>query len=174
MASLLSVGPHGRACPPRDTSPDVAGRGATWDRGTRGTEGSLRGGGGRRGTRVDAGRTGGTQLGSRGGGWGGADRQRGNGAASVRGGKRVDVGEAPRPPSMSAPRVAAEGGHQRCGSWGGSYSPPSLPLPSTAPRTRVGSRRPPDRHSRVTTPRGPPGDPPRVLLLLLLLHSRRR
>ena len=165
----VSVGPHGRACPPREESPNV-GCGAPWERmapsgrcGAWGEEGDARGCGGLE--RPDWGC--GAEV-----GWG-MDRRRGNGAVPAGGGHERMWGRHPDYPPLCAPRATAE---RAATIWflGGYVHPFDPPPPRSHPSDTRGVPQPTVPHSRVTAPRGPHGDPPRALLLLLLLHSRRR
>lgn len=139
----VSVGPHGRACPPREESPNV-GCGAPWERGTNGTEWTLRGVGGG-GGRAWMWGVGATRLGLWGGG-GVGDGPTPWERSGPRGrGTRADVGEAPRLPPVVCPTRDRGEGSDDMVFGGGTYTPPSLPLPAPTPRTRVGSRSPPCR-----------------------------
>ena len=105
-------------------------------------------------------------------GWG-MDRRRGNGAVPAGGGHERMWGRHPDYPPLCAPRATAE---RAATIWflGGYVHPFDPPSPRSHPSDTRGVPQPTVPHSRVTAPRGPHGDPPRALLLLLLLHSRRR
>lgn len=174
VASAASVGP----CPWVPTaarvhpvkSPQTSGvghRGNEWHRV------DAAGRGGRRGTRVDVGGWS-DPIGAVGRRWGGGWTDAVGTERSPREGDTSGCGGGTPTTPRCVPHARPRRGQRRYGFWGGYVHPSVPPPPRSHPSDTRGVPQPTVPHSRVTAPRGPHGDPPRALLLLLLLHSRRR